>query len=223
MPHANASAPTTADPSLRGGAAGRVPGSFARTGRGNIVLLSARPARSCDAGPTRQAWAAYPLQDRLGCAPVATRPLVTFLMLHRGLRPGYDYLLERKLSSRLAGDRQAARCKARSSRFLAAAEQSRVLERVRLSTGSQVPARLLIQTGRRIEELVQGRPGRVRGGLSRADPSHRDQSSSLPVGDQQRPNGPFPPRRPRSVAPLRWAGAAGRAARAGAPRRYGWR
>jgi hypothetical protein len=29
----------------------------------------------------------------------AARPLITFLLLHGHLRPGYDYLLERKFST----------------------------------------------------------------------------------------------------------------------------
>jgi hypothetical protein len=48
--------------------------------------------------PDPQQWAAEPLQVRLS-AGTATRPIITFLMLDQGLRPGYDYLLERKLSS----------------------------------------------------------------------------------------------------------------------------
>ncbi|MGH9260072.1 MAG: tyrosine-type recombinase/integrase, partial [Acidimicrobiales bacterium] len=79
--------------------------------------------------------------------------VITFLMLHRGLAPGYDYLLERKLStfwreikdSPLAGDLEA---------FMAAAAQLGFTDRVRFATGSQVPARLLIQTGRRLEQLT---------------------------------------------------------------------
>jgi len=74
-------------------------------------------------------------------------------MLHRMLRPGYDYLLERKLSSiwreisysPLAGD---------ITRFIDAAEQLGFTERVRFATGSQVPARLLIQAGRPLGELT---------------------------------------------------------------------
>jgi integrase len=74
-------------------------------------------------------------------------------MLHRVLRPGYDYLLERKLSSiwreisdsPLGPDLDA---------FMAAAAGLGFTQRVRFATGSQVPARLLIQTGRRLDQLT---------------------------------------------------------------------
>jgi hypothetical protein len=46
--------------------------------------------------PDLQRWADESLQIRLS-AGSATRP-ITFLMLHGGLRPGCDYLLQRKLS-----------------------------------------------------------------------------------------------------------------------------
>ncbi|WP_210718591.1 tyrosine-type recombinase/integrase [Amycolatopsis acididurans] len=83
----------------------------------------------------------------------STRPIITFLMLHRALQPGYDYLLERKLSSiwreitdsPLAGDLE---------RFMTAAAELGFTDRVRFATGSQVPARLLIQTGRRLDRLT---------------------------------------------------------------------
>jgi hypothetical protein len=48
--------------------------------------------------PDPRQWAAEPLQTRLS-AGTSPRPIITFLMLHRTLRPGYDYLLKHKLSS----------------------------------------------------------------------------------------------------------------------------
>jgi len=123
------------------------------TGRGNASYeRSAR--RFLRRWPDPQAWAAQPLPDRLA-EHQSTRPLITFLMLHQGLRPGYDYLLERKLSS-VWREIEGGPLKAEIDRFLTAAESLGFTMRVRLSTGSQVPVRLLIQTGRRIEELVQG-------------------------------------------------------------------
>ena len=102
--------------------------------------------------PDPQRWAAEPLKVRLS-AGASTRPVITFLMLHRVLRPGYDYLLERKLSSiwreisdsPLGPDLDA---------FMAAAADLGFTQRVRFATGSQVPARLLIQTGRRLDQLT---------------------------------------------------------------------
>lgn len=68
-----------------------------RTGRGNTAYW--RAARVFfERWPDPHRWAEEPLEVRLA-ATSATRPIITFLMLHQGLAPGYDYLLERKLSS----------------------------------------------------------------------------------------------------------------------------
>ena len=48
--------------------------------------------------PDPQAWAALPLAARLAGTRPHLQPLLNFLMLYRHLRPGYDYLLERKLT-----------------------------------------------------------------------------------------------------------------------------
>lgn len=124
---------------------------LALTGRGNTAYWRAA-RRFFRRWPDPQSWVEEPLEVRLS-AGSATRPIITFLMLHRGLRPGYDYLLERKLSpiwreikdSTLAAD---------LDRFLAAAADLGFTERVRFATGSQVPARLLIQAGRPLVELT---------------------------------------------------------------------
>lgn len=124
---------------------------LARTGRGNTSYWRAS-RRFFRRWPDPQSWAGESLDVRLA-AGNATRPIITFLMLHGGLRPGYDYLLERKLSpiwreiknSPLAAD---------LDRFLAAAADLGFTERVRFATGSQVPARLLIQAGRPLTELT---------------------------------------------------------------------
>ena len=48
--------------------------------------------------PDPQAWAAQPLAARLAGTRPQLQPLLNFLMLHGHLRPGYDYLLDRKLT-----------------------------------------------------------------------------------------------------------------------------
>lgn len=159
MPHALVSAPAPDRwPGFGGGVgAGRSDDLEAdylayleQTGRGNITY--ARAARAFFAcWPDPSAWAAEPLEVRLA-ANSATRPIITWLMLHRGLAPGYDYLLERKLStfwreikdSPLAGELRA---------FMTTAAELGFTDRVRFATGSQVPARLLIQTGRSLRQL----------------------------------------------------------------------
>ena len=102
--------------------------------------------------PQPQRWAEQPLQKRLS-TDSPTRPIITFLMLQGALRPGYDYLLERKLSSIWREVRQSPLA-ADLDRFITAAAELGFSERVRLATASQVPARLLIQTGRRLPDLT---------------------------------------------------------------------
>ncbi|WP_427172294.1 tyrosine-type recombinase/integrase [Arthrobacter sp. 92] len=122
-----------------------------RTGRGNTAYSSA--ARTFfQRWPDPQEWAAEPLQVRLS-AGAATRPIITFLMLHQGLRPGYDYLLERKLSS-IWREVKDSPLTVDLDRFMTAAADLGFTDRVRFATGSQVPVRLLIQTGRRLEQLT---------------------------------------------------------------------
>jgi len=156
MQHANASAPIALDatrPCLRGeDLMAAYLERLHATGRGNVAYE--RAARKFfRTWPDPQAWAAQPLADRLA-ADSATRPIITFLMLHHGLHPGYDYLLERKLSS-VWREIDGSPLQVQIDRFLTAAQDLGFTMRVRLATGSQVPVRLLIQTGRRIEELAQ--------------------------------------------------------------------
>ena len=124
---------------------------LAATGRGNSGYTQAAKT-FFTRWPDPQQWAQEPLQTRLA-ANSATRPIFTFLMLHHRLRPGYDYLLERKLAS-IWRETPSSWIGAEVDRFLAAAEELGFSQRVRLGTGSQVPIRLLIQTGRGIEELT---------------------------------------------------------------------
>ena len=124
---------------------------LAATGRGNKAY--ALGARSFLARwPDPQGWAAEPLAVRLA-ARSHTRPLLNFLMLHGHLRPGYDYLLERKLSA-LGRELPASPLGPDIDRFLAAATELGYAKRARLGMASQVAARLLIQSGRPIEALA---------------------------------------------------------------------
>src|SRR5690606_17388775 len=104
--------------------------------------------------PEPEAWASLPLTDRLA-ADKDTRPALTFLMLHNRLHPGYDYLLERTLTP-FWREINTSPLRGEIDRFLDAAETIGFAVRARIATGSQVPARLLIQTGRRLEELTLG-------------------------------------------------------------------
>jgi hypothetical protein len=50
------------------------------------------------AWPDPQTWAELPLERRTA-ADDHTRPLILWLMVHGHLRPGYNYLVVRKLAS----------------------------------------------------------------------------------------------------------------------------
>jgi integrase len=103
--------------------------------------------------PDSGAWAAEPLGRRLRCDPHA-RPFVMFLMLHRHLRPGYDFLLRRKLPS-VWRELPRSPMNPDLERFLAAAAELGFTRRTRLAIGSQVIIRLLIQTGKPLGQLTE--------------------------------------------------------------------
>ncbi len=103
--------------------------------------------------PDPQAWASEPLEVRLAL-PSVTRSFLMFLLMGGHLQPGYDYLVRRKLPSfwrdlgpgPMAEDLQT---------FLDAASELGFTDRTRKAVGSQVVGRLLIQTGRRLEQITE--------------------------------------------------------------------
>jgi integrase len=101
--------------------------------------------------PDPQAWAQQPLQVRLS-AGSSVRPLLNYLMLAGHLRPGYDYLLERKLAAILR-EAQASPMADEVRRFLSAATELGYTGRVAAGLASQIAVRLMIQTGRSLGEL----------------------------------------------------------------------
>jgi integrase len=147
MRHAIASAAAVEPP---GGQLGAYATYLARVGHGNPAYEQA--ARSfVRRWPDPRAWAARPLAVKLQ-ANSSTRPFIMFLMVTQRLRPGYDYLVARKLSSfwrYLAG----SPLQPDLDRFVAAATQLGFSERMASGIASQVVARLLIQTGARLDEL----------------------------------------------------------------------
>lgn len=125
---------------------------LAVTGRGNIVYD--RAARAfLRRWPHVHAWADLPVNRQIA-ANSATRPFITFLMVSRRLRPGYDYLLARKLSS-FWRDLSGSALQPDLDRFVAAALELGFSERQASAVASQVIARLLIQTGRGLGELTE--------------------------------------------------------------------
>ncbi|HEY3034855.1 MAG TPA: tyrosine-type recombinase/integrase, partial [Streptosporangiaceae bacterium] len=102
--------------------------------------------------PYPQGWASQPLRVRLS-ANAATRVLLNYLMLAGRLRPGYDYLLERKLPS-LLREAPTSGHGPDLARFLTAAAELGYRRQVAAGMASQVLMRLLIQTGKAVDELT---------------------------------------------------------------------
>jgi integrase len=102
--------------------------------------------------PDPQQWAAEPVAVRLA-ASADKRAFVMFLMLSGHLRPGYDYLVHRKLPT-FWRDLPVGPMAEDLDRFLTAASELGFTERTRSGVGSQVIGRLLIETGRRLDALV---------------------------------------------------------------------
>jgi hypothetical protein len=103
--------------------------------------------------PDPQDWAGLPLPARLAGTRPHLQLLLNFLMLHGHLRPGYDYLLERKLTVILR-EAAASPLGPDLARFLAGAEALGYSVRARTGMASEVAARVLIQAGRALAELT---------------------------------------------------------------------
>ena len=126
-------------------------------------------------------------------------------MLHGHLRPGYDYLLERKFSSlwrELGGSTLGGGPGPRSCE---AAAELGFSERVATATASQVPARLLIQTGRRLGELTAADLDEFAAACRERQQRTGRRLAALPVGAQLHPPGAVPPRHPGRPAGTRAA------------------
>jgi integrase len=104
--------------------------------------------------PDPQAWADQPLATRLAIDP-NTSSILVFLMLGGHLRPGYDYLVRRKLVT-FWHDLPGTLLEDDMTRFRQAAEAIGYTPIQALRTGSLSVGRLLIQSGRRLEELMLG-------------------------------------------------------------------
>ena len=111
------------------------------------------PGRSCGAGRRSKRGRMSRCDTQLA-ANCSTRPFVTFLMVSRRLRPGYDYLVYRKLSS-LWHELTDSCLQADLDQFITAALELGFTQRVASAIGSQIIARLLIQTGRPLSDLCE--------------------------------------------------------------------
>ena len=142
-----------------------VPAQAAPVYRAYLDCLAARGVgnKTFDSGarcflaryPDPQAWAGLPLEQRLASTRPHLQPVLNFLMLHGHLRPGYDYLLDRKLTVILR-EAAASPLGPDLKRFLAGAQALGYSERARTGMASQITVRMLIQTGRGLGELTDG-------------------------------------------------------------------
>jgi hypothetical protein len=124
-----------------------------RTGNRTDSRYRHAAQRFLDRWPDPMDWAAEPLVVRRQ-AQKRTRTLVTFLMLHRYLRPGYDYLLDVTLLS-LWREIPESPLYDDLERFRAAARELGFTEAVSKACSCMIAARLLIQTGRPLAELTE--------------------------------------------------------------------
>jgi integrase len=120
------------------------------TGRGNLATDQA--ARSFLARwPNPQSWGDQPLDVRLALPPTTTS-IVMFAMCHGWLCPGWDWLVTRKLSS-FWREITGSPLESDIARFLDAAETVGFSAIQAKRAASQSIGRLLIQTGRGLNEL----------------------------------------------------------------------
>jgi integrase len=102
--------------------------------------------------PDPQSFAAEPL-DAMLSQDRQTRPFITFLLLHDLLRPGYEYLAERKFASLLDLAR-GTRLEPDLDGYQRAAAELGFSPHVCSRSAERVIIRLLIQTGRRLHDLA---------------------------------------------------------------------
>jgi len=121
------------------------------TGRGNPAS-DYEATRFLARWPDPQSWANEPLDVRLALSPSATS-LVMFAMCRRWLRPGWDWLVTRKLSS-FWREIIDTPIEADMFRFVEAAESIGFTKIQSKRAASQSVGRLLIQTGRPLDQLV---------------------------------------------------------------------
>ena len=101
--------------------------------------------------PDPQEFATLQLSARLA-EGAYVRPILNFLMLHGYLHPGYDYLLARKLSGILKEGEQSP-IGPDIATFLGAAQRLGYSLRARHGMASQVPVRMLIESGHSLLQL----------------------------------------------------------------------
>ena len=148
---ASAASPEPARPSAADVLLGQYAGWLAARGRGN-KCYAAGAAGFLRRWPDPQSFAAEPLEIMLA-QDSQTRPFITFLLLHDLLRPGYDYLAERKFASFVELAR-GTRMEPDLGGYQHAAAELGFSPLVCSRSAERVIIRLLIQTGRQIHDLT---------------------------------------------------------------------
>jgi integrase len=120
------------------------------TGRGNPAS-DYETRRFLERWPNPQSWAAEPLDVRLAL-PASATSLVMFIMCRGWLQPGWDWLVARKLSS-FWREIIDTPIEADMVRFVAVAESIGFTPIQSKRAASQSVGRLLIQTGRPLDQL----------------------------------------------------------------------
>ena len=161
--------------------------------------------------PDPQAWADLPLEQRLASTRPHLQPVLNFLMLHGHLRPGYDYLLDRKLTA-IMREAQTSPLGADLTRFLAGAEALGYSGSARTGMASQIAVRMLIQTGRGLGDLTDDDCAGFGQAITESGRNAWAASSSTTTARSMRPvrsstTSARPPSRSRNGP--RWAGGAG--------------
>ena len=124
---------------------------LAARGRGNRCFADGA-AGFLRRWPDPQSFAAEPLEVMLA-QDQQTRPFITFLLLHDLLRPGYDYLAERKFAS-LVELARGTRLEPGLDGYQHAAAELGFSPHVCSRSAERVIIRLLIQTGRPLHDLT---------------------------------------------------------------------
>jgi integrase len=124
---------------------------LATRGRGNRCFADGA-AGFLRRWPDPQSFAAEPL-DAMLSQDQQTRPFITFLLLHDLLRPGYEYLAERKFASLLDLAR-GTRLEPDLDGYQRAAAELGFSPHVCSRSAERVIIRLLIQTGRQLHDLA---------------------------------------------------------------------
>lgn len=122
-----------------------------RTGRGNTAFTYwAKTFLRC--WPAVRGWEQEPLAVQLS-ANSGTRPFITFLLVTGRLHPSWDYLVHRKFSS-LWRDVPGTVIGQDLDNFITAARGCGYSQRVASAMASQVIARVLFATGKRLTDLT---------------------------------------------------------------------